>query len=1002
MSQGWLYISENYLAFYSFLLGIETKLLIELKDIQDLRKEKSKRGVFADALKVITKGKEETYDLLVQLTSLAMQRLLKNTALEPAPGMSIAIHDSDIDSISEKSGDTASARSMDLATSPQEIRRLVQPLKQGLAEQKRDEIFRSQFNLPITEHLAVEVTATFSLPSDKPGTGEAAASRKSEILHTGRLSLSDAYLTFTSEESSLVLPLYTIRRVERLNTPRQSVYSLSIITWHQMQLIFHLNATKTACEQFCNVLKMNLRNQVKYMKSLKMFLATCYSEALLLDKKEEELPPCGLGVQFGFPGDMKKLKDRSKTKLWRQYFEEHGRNLTTIRLPTFGKLVRVGLPNRLRGEIWEYCSGSMYLRFMNQGLYERLHREYAGKTSISTEEIEKDLNRSLPEYPAYQTPDGIDKLRRVLTGYSWKDPELGYCQAMNIVTSAILIYMSEEQAFWTLSILCDRMLPGYYSTSMYGALLDQLIFEHLVEKTMPILHEHFKRTDIQLSVACLPWFLSLYINSMPLLFAFRVLDCFFMEGPKILFQIGYVNSSIFNLFCGFVCAINGEDLLKTTDDGAFMHVLKKFFASLDDPIYPKSPNPKAKSVTKFNELMLIAYREFSNITDETVMELRRTHQLKVVAGIESFTKRSATRNLKDTSRFTKEEISTLYDRFYSALYYGQKKSERVDTRMDSVTFQRFLASMATWAKLTDDEAGQQGDRRLVGLAFIDNLFDHHFDRTRAGLLTLQDAVTGLGEIVHGDLMSRIELFFNLHDTDKDGFMSKEDIVRMSETFLFLFRHDDDVDRHLAAVSTFIKNAFEYSEKVEQSKEEEQIVPVLSSEMTLAEQAKVVQKNLLPGPELKMSLPSFRMVALADEKLELFFDRGFAQSFKLTEPVADRQKSLGREIFDALWGEGMKLAAGRGRPRKSPSPTPSSSQVTEVPVTASMGDREPSLAAGQASVTEKVVVEVESEEGDEENGDVMEEVDRLLIEFGGHVELGGHEDDVEEEEEDKAI
>lgn len=72
---------------------------------------------------------------------------------------------------------------------------------------------------------------------------------------------------------------------------------------------------------------------------------------------------------------------------------EYGRNLTVIRLPTFGKLVRVGLPNRLRGEIWEYCSGSMYLRFMNQGLYERLHREYAGKTSVSTEEIEKDLNR---------------------------------------------------------------------------------------------------------------------------------------------------------------------------------------------------------------------------------------------------------------------------------------------------------------------------------------------------------------------------------------------------------------------------------------------------------------------------------------------------------------------------------------------------------------------------------------------------------------------------------
>jgi hypothetical protein len=84
-----------------------------------------------------------------------------------------------------------------------------------------------------------------------------------------------------------------------------------------------------------------------------------------------------------------------------------------------------------------------------------------------------------------------------------------------------------------------------FSTSMYGAMLDQIIFEHLVERTMPILDNHIKKTDVQLSIACLPWFLSLFINSMPLLYAFRVLDCFFMEGPRILFQIGFVLPFIF-------------------------------------------------------------------------------------------------------------------------------------------------------------------------------------------------------------------------------------------------------------------------------------------------------------------------------------------------------------------------------------------------------------------------------------------------------------------------
>jgi hypothetical protein len=56
--QGWIYISENYIGFHSFLLGTELKVLIELKDIQEIKKEKSK-GIFDDSLRLITKKKQE-------------------------------------------------------------------------------------------------------------------------------------------------------------------------------------------------------------------------------------------------------------------------------------------------------------------------------------------------------------------------------------------------------------------------------------------------------------------------------------------------------------------------------------------------------------------------------------------------------------------------------------------------------------------------------------------------------------------------------------------------------------------------------------------------------------------------------------------------------------------------------------------------------------------------------------------------------------------------------
>ena len=81
----------------------------------------------------------------------------------------------------------------------------------------------------------------------------------------------------------------------------------------------------------------------------------------------------------------------------------HGRNLSLLRYPQFTRLVQVGLPNRLRGEIWETLSGSLYLRFANPGLYHKILEDNKDKTTTSIDDIEKDLHRSLPEYSAYQS-----------------------------------------------------------------------------------------------------------------------------------------------------------------------------------------------------------------------------------------------------------------------------------------------------------------------------------------------------------------------------------------------------------------------------------------------------------------------------------------------------------------------------------------------------------------------------------------------------------------------
>lgn len=610
----------------------------------------------------------------------------------------------------------------------------------------------------------------------------------------------------------------------------------------EQRITVHLAGSRQACERFCDGLKKGLRAGVGNVGKLRRVVAECYSEYLLRteDKKDSAPPDAGLGMAFRYPGDPKKLRDRAKMRLWAEYLRDNGRNATLIRQPTFHKLIRVGLPNRLRGEMWELTSGSLCLRLESPTLYAETLAKFEGQESLAIDEIEKDLNRSLPEYPGFQSEEGIGRLRRVLTAYSWVNTDVGYCQAMNIVVAALLIYMSESQAFFLLSALCDRLVPGYYSTTMYGTLLDQKVFESLVERTMPILWEHLVKSDVQLSVVSLPWFLSLYINSMPLVFAFRVLDVFFVEGPKVLFQVGLA-----------ILRINGEELLDAADDGAFISVLKTYFARLDQSAHPKSENPKLRAVTRFQELMVVAFKEFSGITHSTITELRLQKKDAVLNNIENFAKRTAIRNLgPDSKLLSTDELGSLYDRFYNVLYERQQRDrmllEEAQRRakasrmraseifatgatdqvekgrvglgpstslMDYDAFREFLASMSRWAisdspsqskrntgSETERNSRVNGGRGLSRTnspwgfgpepaqhEFLERLFKK-WDIDGNQALTLQNVVSGLAGIRgKKDIMGTITYFFELYDDDGDGKVDREGILRISEALLFLSR-----------------------------------------------------------------------------------------------------------------------------------------------------------------------------------------------------------------------
>ena len=63
---------------------------------------------------------------------------------------------------------------------------------------------------------------------------------------------------------------------------------------------------------------------------------------------------------------------------------------------------------------------------------------------------------------------------------------------------------------------------------------------------------------------------------------------------------------------------NGEELLQTEDDGTFISIIKDYFHTLDQSAHPNSPNPKYRSVTKFQELLVTAFKEFSTVNEDMI------------------------------------------------------------------------------------------------------------------------------------------------------------------------------------------------------------------------------------------------------------------------------------------------------------------------------------------------------------------------------------------------
>ncbi|XP_008013725.1 TBC1 domain family member 9B isoform X1 [Chlorocebus sabaeus] len=755
--QGWLYLTVNHLCFYSFLLGKEVSLVVQWVDITRL--EKNATLLFPESIRVDTRDQElffsmflnigETFKLMEQLANLAMRQLLDSEGF-----------------LEDK-----------VLPRPVRPHRNISALKRDLDARAKNECYRATFRLPRDERLDGHTSCTLWTPFNK--------------LHIpGQMFISNNYICFASKEEDachLIIPLREVTIVEKADSSSVLPSPLSISTKSKMTFLFaNLKDRDFLVQRISDFLQKTPSKQPgSIVGSRKASVVDTESSPAPQEVPEQPASPasplssrqsfCAQEVPTASQGLLKLFqknspmedlgakgaKEKMKEESWHIHFFEYGRGVCMYRTAKTRALVLKGIPESLRGELWLLFSGAWNEMVTHPGYYAELVEESTGKYSLATEEIERDLHRSMPEHPAFQNELGIAALRRVLTAYAFRNPTIGYCQAMNIVTSVLLLYGSEEEAFWLLVALCERMLPDYYNTRVVGALVDQGIFEELTRDFLPQLSEKMQDLGVISSIS-LSWFLTLFLSVMPFESAVVIVDCFFYEGIKVILQVALA-----------VLDANMEQLLGCSDEGEAMTMLGRY---LDNVVNKQSVSPPIPHLhalltsgddppaeVDIFELLKVSYEKFSSLRAEDIEQMRFKQRLKVIQSLEDTAKRSVVRAIPVDIGFSIEELEDLYMVFkakhLASQYWGcsHTVAGRRDPslpyleqyRIDASQFRELFASLTPWACGSHTPV-------LAGRMF------RLLDKNKDSLINFKEFVTGMSGMYHGDLTEKLKVLYKLH------------------------------------------------------------------------------------------------------------------------------------------------------------------------------------------------------------------------------------------------
>jgi hypothetical protein len=170
----------------------------------------------------------------------------------------------------------------------------------------------------------------------------------------------------------------------------------------------------------------------------------------------------------------------------------------------FKHLVLGGIPVMYRWKIWTECSGATSMKA--PGYYEDLLQN-GHDDPIVISQIAMDINRTLTDNIFFRKGPGVSKLKQVLLAYSRRNLEVGYCQGMNMIAASLLLIMpSEEDAFWVLCSIVERILPKtYFEPNLLASRADQRVVFRLFRAIYNSFNRRFRFSSTMWRLFFLPF-----------------------------------------------------------------------------------------------------------------------------------------------------------------------------------------------------------------------------------------------------------------------------------------------------------------------------------------------------------------------------------------------------------------------------------------------------------------------------------------------------------------